>query len=179
MGLHLSSSVSVRFGPFLYHKAFRTDRWERFNSFGIEREVQAVRIMYVASTALGYPPLFGGETQELEHAYASRLGFGLWGWEWLLGWQQKLKGSGRTERQVLLSLAKSGVSLEFGYRMGEGVSLRLQSGASYVQWSDQGFSYHLQLAQGAVEFQVLSHPRQVSLLYRFTTGRDTGFPQPR
>ncbi|MDD3929116.1 MAG: hypothetical protein PHY87_04925 [Sphaerochaeta sp.] len=179
MGLHLSSSVSVRFGPFSYHTAYRTNRWERISSLGVESNLHAVRIMSVASTALGYPPLFGGETQELEHAYASRLGFDLWGCEWLLGWQQNLQGSGRAERQVLVSLARSGVSLELGYRMGEGVILRLQSGVSSVQWSPEGFSYHLELKQGAVEFQVRSDPNQVRILYRFTTGRDTGFPQPR
>jgi hypothetical protein len=122
--------------------------------------------------------LFGGETQEFEHTYASRLGFTLWAWEWLIGWQQNLKGEGRAETQLQLSLSSGRISVQLVFRMQEGMSIRVQNGTSYVHWSEQGFSYHLELARGALEFRVLSDPKQLSIVYRFTSGRDTGFPQP-
>lgn len=178
-GLHLVSSLSLCFGPFSYHKTFDDNRWQRYTSFELQCNLGELHILWFACTALGPRPLFGGEMQRLEHTYASHIGFDLAGCELLFSWQQK-RGVGITsEHQILLSLTARRITIEVEYGMGKEVSIRLGNGTSFVQYSKQGLSYHLEVAQGSVMFRFASHPNQLSILYRFTTGRDTGSPQPR
>ena len=178
-GVRLASSFSLSLGPITYHQVFDDHRWQRSSSYELQCDLSNLHIVWNASSKLGPRPLFGGEMQELEHTFGSRLSYDFSGWEFLLSWQQKRGVGIRTEQKILLSLTSHKISLEVGYRISRGMHVRLGSGTSFVEYSEEGLSYHLELAQGAVEFQMLSHPNQLRILYRFTTGRDTGSPRPR
>jgi len=178
-GLRLASSFSLSLGPFTYSQVFDDHTWQRSSSYGLTCDLSNLHIVWNASSKLGPRPLFGGETQQLEHTYVSRLAYHFSGCDLLLSWQQKRVVGIRTEQRILLSLTSNKITLEMGYRISRGMHVRLGSGTSFVEYSKEGLSYHLELAQGAVEFQLLSHPNQLRILYRFTTGRDTGSPRPR